>query len=577
MRSWAENDSPPLRRHQKMLDFLKQPVSLKRPTFKRPSASDAPSAAEASSVPEAPSDPQAPSVPEASSVTEAPSVPEAHSVLEASSVPEASGAAEASSVPEAQGVLEASSAPEAQSVLEASSVAEEQSVLEEQSVPEAPSAPEAQSGLRRSVSFKRPSAPKLPSVSKSAEVGKSGGLKKSVSFKRPSGFNKQVSLKQLTSMRVPSASSLLSGGAPRPGRARPLVGLEIEPGQLIAAQSRVNGHVVVERAAGKPIPANIVRDGEVNDVAALTTALEELFEGSGLDRRVRIGIANQRIVMRQMELPPITDPKELQNAVYFQAQDEIPMPIDSVVLDFHTLGLADTPQGPRMQVLLVAARRDMVERMLEAARAAGLRPEGVDLAAFGMIRALRPLDAAEGEQVLYLSIGGLTNLAIASGATCQFTRVITTGIEHIVAEVAANAGVPLVDARRLVAGAGLESAASAEPSAPLTAASSTVGQSPDQDGIARAALSDGIRRIAAEVRNSLDFHLASAHGVGAVTRAVLTGPALDVPGFDLALGRELGLTLDRGAVEVANEATAGHVPMSRLAVAAGLSVTEGPQ
>jgi type IV pilus assembly protein PilM len=105
-------------------------------------------------------------------------------------------------------------------------------------------------------------------------------------------------------------------------------------------------------------------------------------------------------------------------------------------------------------VLLVAARRDMVERMLLAARQAGLRPEGVDLAAFGMIRALRPSDSADGEQVLYLSIGGLTNLAIANGSTCQFTRVITTGVEQIVAEVAATAGVPLPDARRLIAAAG---------------------------------------------------------------------------------------------------------------------------
>ena len=107
---------------------------------------------------------------------------------------------------------------------------------------------------------------------------------------------------------------------------------------------------------------------------------------------MRIGIANQRIVMRQIELPPILDPKELDSAVRFQAQDEIPMPIESVVLDYHPLGIVETDGGARMRVLLVAARRDMVERVLLAARQAGLRPEGVDLAAFGMIRALRPMD-----------------------------------------------------------------------------------------------------------------------------------------------------------------------------------------
>ena len=251
-------------------------------------------------------------------------------------------------------------------------------------------------------------------------------------------------------------------------RTHNLVGLEIEPGQLIAVQSRLNGHVVVERAAGQPIPPNLVRDGEVSDVAALAAALVELFDGSGLDRRVRIGIANQRIVMRQIELPPITDPKELDSAVRFQAQDEIPMPIESVVLDYHSLGIAETEAGPRMQVLLVAARRDMVERMLLAAREAGLRPEGVDLAAFGMIRALRPLDVPDGEQVLYLSIGGLTNLAIASGSTCQFTRVITTGVEQIVAEVAASVGVPFADARRMVAAvAAADSSGTAAPVPPV--------------------------------------------------------------------------------------------------------------
>jgi len=395
-------------------------------------------------------------------------------------------------------------------------------------------------------------------------------LKQPISLKRPS-----------LPTRPSSPRALRRRGGTGGRRTQNLVGLEIEPGQLIAVQSRLNGHVVVERAAGRPIPPNLVRDGELSDVSELAGALEELFEGSGLDRRVRIGIANQRIVMRQIELPPITDPKELDSAVHFQAQDEIPMPIESVVLDYHSLGIAETEAGPRMQVLLVAARRDMVERMLLAARQAGLRPEGVDLAAFGMIRALRPLDAADGEQVLYLSIGGLTNLAIASGSTCQFTRVITTGVEQIVAEVAASAGVPLADARRLINAAAAKDSgdsAAALVGLPLPAQSDSPASvaGADQLELARVGLSDGIRRIAAEVRNSLDFHRAS-RGEAPVGRAVLTGPALDIAGFDLALARELDLPLARGTVALASPGAAGHVPMSRLAVAAGLSLAEGPK
>jgi Tfp pilus assembly PilM family ATPase len=93
---------------------------------------------------------------------------------------------------------------------------------------------------------------------------------------------------------------------------------------------------------------------------------------------------------------------------------------------------------------------------------------------------------------------------------------------------------------------------------------------------ARTALSDGIRRIAAEVRNSLDFHL-GAHGETPIARTVLTGPALDLAGFDQALGRELGMPLTRAEVALATPSASGHVPMSRLAVAAGLSVAEGPK
>jgi type IV pilus assembly protein PilM len=465
--------------------------------------------------------------------------------------------------------------------------------------------------LKQPISLKRaPSkAPSVPAETPSPAPSEASGTTAEASSapagaprrRRSGNFLKQpISLKRAPS-KAPSAPAGTASPAPseasgttaeassapadaprrrrsvsRPQRTRSLVGLEIEPGQLIAVQSRLNGHVVVERAAGTPIAANLVRDGEVTDVDALSSALADLFEKSGLDRRVRIGIANQRIVMRQIELPPITDAKELDSAVHFQAQNEIPMPIESVVLDYHPLGIEDTPAGPRMQVLLVAARRDMVERMLLAARQAGLRPEGVDLAAFGMIRALRPSDSAAGEQVLYLSIGGLTNLAIANGSTCQFTRVITTGVEQIVAEVAATAGVPLPDARRLIAGAAASGSEPAEAASPAVPASAdpVAGATADHDQVARLALADGIRRIAAEVRNSLDFHL-SSHGNVPVSRAVLTGPALDVVGFDLALGRELGLPLIRGEVALASPEAAGHVPMSRLAVAAGLSLSEG--
>src|SRR4051795_12063105 len=156
-------------------------------------------------------------------------------------------------------------------------------------------------------------------------------------------------------------------------RATTIVGLEIEPSGVHAAAVTVNGRVSVKTAAVAPLEAGIVRDGEVNDVEALTEALRSLYrEHKGLDKKVRIGVANQKIVVRIRELPPIEDRKELESAVRFQAEDQIPMPLDSAVLDFQPLGIVETENGPRQRGLIVAARRDMVDRGAAACKSAGL-------------------------------------------------------------------------------------------------------------------------------------------------------------------------------------------------------------
>jgi type IV pilus assembly protein PilM len=347
-------------------------------------------------------------------------------------------------------------------------------------------------------------------------------------------------------------------------RASTIVGLEIEPAAIHAASVTVNGHVEVRAAAVAPLEPGIVRDGEVNDVEGLTEALRSLYrENKGLEKKVRIGVANQKIVVRVLELPPIPDPKELEAAVRFQAQDQIPMPLDSAVIDFQPLDIVETDQGPRQRVLIVAARRDMVERVLTAAKAAGLKPEGIDLSAFAMIRALYQRSAdGSAEPVLYLSIGGLTNIAVAEGTTCLFTRVVGGGLEAIAVELAERKALTLEHARGWLRHVGLVT--------PLAEI-----ESDDQDEIVeevRTVLLDGVRRIGGEVRNSLDFHHAQEGMSLRVQRAMLTGPAASVPGFDDALAAELGMPVEAAVVAGAPEGFDPHL----LTVAAGLAIEEAP-
>jgi type IV pilus assembly protein PilM len=338
-----------------------------------------------------------------------------------------------------------------------------------------------------------------------------------------------------------------------------IVGLDIDPSGVTAAQVSVNGHVLIERAATAPLEVGVVRDGEVEDVEALAEVLRDLFRSNKeLDKRVRVGIANAKIVVRVIELPPIGDAKELEAAVRFQAQEHIPMPLDNAVLDFQALELVETEAGPRQRILIVAARRDMIDRVLAAVRGAGLRVEGVDLAAFAMVRALYRRGQAE-ERVLYLSVAGMTNLAMAQGSTCLFTRSSGGGLEGLAVELAERRALTLEHARAWLVHVGLDR--------PVELIDG------DEDIVieAREVLVEGVRRIASEVRASLDFHHAQGGG-GVMSRVVLTGPAIAVPGFAEALGIELGLPVETGHLAGAH----GDLEPGRLTVAAGLAIEEAP-
>jgi type IV pilus assembly protein PilM len=339
-----------------------------------------------------------------------------------------------------------------------------------------------------------------------------------------------------------------------------LVGLDIQPGYVAAVEGR-SGQVAVERAASAALAPGIVRDGEVVDVETLSSVLRDMFAEHKLGKRVRIGVANHRIVMRTVDLPPLETVKEITSAVRFQAQEHIPMQLDQAVLEHHSLGIVETPEGPRTRVVLVAARREMIDRLLEATRKAGLRPQGIDLSAFAMIRALH--HAGTTAATLYISIGGITNLAVAMGSTCVFTRVLAQGTETMAGELAERRGLTLDHANGWLKHVGLvDDLESIEGDADIITE-------------ARSVLVDGVRRISDELRNSLDFHAMQA-GASGVERAILTGAAAAIPGFADQLGDELGRPVSVGAVLEGKPGGFNGIDAGRLAVAAGLTVSEVP-
>jgi type IV pilus assembly protein PilM len=231
------------------------------------------------------------------------------------------------------------------------------------------------------------------------------------------------------------------------------VGLDIDGRFLAAAQVR-NGKLT--SVASTDLAAGVLADGEVVDRAALTAALKEFVSANKLPRRVQLGVSNQQIVVRVLELPRIDNDKERDAALRFQAAEAIAMPLDEAVLDHQIAGYSDPGEGTeRMQVVVVAARRSMIEEYLGAIKDAGLKAEGIDLDAFALVRMLADREAANdgdghGAELgvpqqarVYCHLGGVSNLAIARGSACFFTRTLSTAFD------AEGAGARLADEIRM--------------------------------------------------------------------------------------------------------------------------------
>jgi type IV pilus assembly protein PilM len=272
---------------------------------------------------------------------------------------------------------------------------------------------------------------------------------------------------------------------------------------------------------------------------------------------VRLGIANQRIVVRSLDLPVMADEKALFAAARALAPDHIPMPIDEAVLDMQSLGPVATPAGPRTRVVVVAVRREMVERITAAARQAGLTVDGIDLSAFGMLRALPAPEP--GSAILYVNAAGLVNVAVANGTGCLFTRAAAGGLDAMASTLAERRGLTLEHARQWIQHVGL--------AVPLD----EVEGDPELVAAVRTVLEEGVHGMADTVRNSLNFYRMQ-ESAETVERAVLTGPGVEVDGLAERLAELLRLPVEAASVQAAGE----QVDVGRLTVAAGLAVAERP-
>ena len=124
----------------------------------------------------------------------------------------------------------------------------------------------------------------------------------------------------------------------RDKRPKRLVGLKIGASQLAAAQIVNNGAPELTDVFREPLEQGLVVSGEIRDPDGLGDAIKRFFELHKLPKSdVRLGIANNRIGVRIFEIEGVSDPRQLENAIRFRAEEVLPIPLDDAVLDYVVL------------------------------------------------------------------------------------------------------------------------------------------------------------------------------------------------------------------------------------------------
>ncbi|MCT9821614.1 pilus assembly protein PilM [Microbacterium sp. W1N] len=323
--------------------------------------------------------------------------------------------------------------------------------------------------------------------------------------------------------------------------AKTIVGLEITEEGVRAAEVTLGKSPVVIAHGSVPLPEGAAKDSEVFDKDAVVLALRQLWSRAGIKgRNVVLGLGSRRILVREYTTTAL-HPDLLRQALPFQVQDLLPVPADQAVLDFY----ATSQEGDQVSGLLVAAVAETVEDLVATIGKAKLTVDVVDLAPFGLSRAIGR-GAAAGETVAALYLGDHTSYVIvAQDGIPRFVRIIPVDITTEAVRARENAALdvapePVVEE--------LLETVPANGDGPRMRRSRSAGR-----GVARvgamtdAAIDDLVTRLGSTLRFYADRAADQP-----ITRVLVSGAGAGVDGVVDALAASLPMPVQAlGAVDIA--------------------------
>jgi type IV pilus assembly protein PilM len=349
------------------------------------------------------------------------------------------------------------------------------------------------------------------------------------------------------------------------------IGLDIGATGVRAAELNMRSiPPALTRIAQVPVPEGAVVAGEVKDVSAVAGAVKDLWKhGKFHGREVTLGVANQRVVVREVTVPWLADRKELRASLPFQVQEFVPIPLDDAVLDFYTLEELEKDGKKMVRLLLVAAQKQMIRSMVDAVEHAHLRPVGLDLVPFALVRSLGTIADGEvtsevGDEAL-VDIGAeVTSVCIHAWGVPRFVRILASGGQQVTAAVASSMGVEAAEAERFKRGS----------------------LAPEEDHLARTAsalAASSVQSLVDDVQSSLEFYMSKMAGAR-ISRVALSGGGSRLEGLaEMLRERVPSTTVEEGHafgrvhadLDMAPDALAEAEPLMAVAVGLALPGVQG--
>lgn len=285
---------------------------------------------------------------------------------------------------------------------------------------------------------------------------------------------------------------------------------------------KVNDRFKLLAAGMIPAPPKGLASEATVDQQAVAENLKKLLADCKITIKfVNTALPESQIFTRVLQMPPLSD-NELASAISWEAEQAIPLPLSEVSLDFQVLERPPKKAAPgeKMDVLLVAAPRVLIDKYLKVLEMAGLTPLSLETEVIAIARALGSQDPNI-PTTLIINIGALTtDLTVVRQGVISFTRSISTGGRALARAVASSLGIEERVAEEYKKTYGLEE-----------------GQ---LEGKILEAIKPIFEVVTSEIQRAISFYL-EKHREDPIKRVVVSGGTAKLPGLALHLAETLGL------------------------------------